>query len=327
MPLIEYIPTNFHPGSRFIIDEANKIINDWAGKGYYGLTLRQIYYRFIALDLFPTSWIDTDYNKKHGLHPSTKNTLRNYKKLGDILNAARLGGKIDWDAMEDVTRRLKSLQYWESVGEAQDWLEDQYKHNKWKDQPTRVEVWVEKDALLSIFEKICTDADISTPLFSCRGYSSQSSMWGAAQRMLYYEELGQQTAILQFSDHDPSGIDMTRDIRDRLTLFRCSAKVYRLALNIAQVNRFNLPPNPAKETDIRFSKYAEQFGADSWELDALEPNVIADLVRRAVVKIRNRELWDAAIKHESGEVLRIKAFGKPATGITVRGKTITFLPQ
>lgn len=306
MPLIEYVAKNFHPGSRSILEKANKIIEDWMAKGYK-LTLRQIYYRFIALDWFPDTWIDEEYNRKHGLAPRTKNTLKNYKKLGELLVDGRLAAKIDWDAMEDRTRNLLGLQHWQSPKDAVQWLATQYRVQKWHGQKMRVEVWIEKDALLGIFERVCCETEVDVEYFSCRGYNSQSEMWGAAQRIIYYEQkYKQRTLILQFSDHDPSGLDMTRDIRERLQLFGCNAIIRRMALNMKQVNQFKLPPNPAKETDIRFAGYAEKYGPDSWELDALEPDVLARLVRNAVMRVRNAAKWKTAKNKEAKDVRQLK---------------------
>jgi hypothetical protein len=310
MPLITYKPQNFHKPTLRIIEQANIIINEWQAKGYL-LTLRQIYYRFIALDWFPASWIDTEYNHKHKLPPLTKNTIKNYKKLGGILSDARLGGLIDWDAMEDRTRNLMGLQHWESPEDAIKWLSQQYRIQKDRTQDWRIEVWVEKDALIGIFERVCTEADIDVAYISLRGYNSQSEMWGAAQRIIDYEHAGQKTLILQFSDHDPSGIDMFRDIRDRLRLFGCGAVIRRMGLTIGQVRKLDLPPNPAKETDIRFEKYVERFGNESWELDALEPDALAALVRKGVKSVRNVAKWEAKKAEEKKHIAKLLKFSKP----------------
>ncbi len=311
MPVIEYGKTNFHPPTRKIIEQANEIINDWRAKGY-SLTLRQIYYRFIALDWFPASWIDPEYNAKHKLPPTTKNTIKNYKKLGEILSLARIGGLVDWDAMEDRTRNLLGLRHWGSPEEAVKWVADQYRIQKdWK-QPWRIEVWIEKDALLGIFERVCTEADIDVVYISLRGHNSQSEMWSAAQRInAYYEQTGQETLILQFSDHDPSGIDMFRDIRTRLRMFHCNAIVRRMALTIGQVRKMKLPPNPAKETDSRFKVYQERFGNESWELDGLEPDALAGLVRRGVASVRNAEAWTKEKAREKKDIAKLIKMTKP----------------
>jgi hypothetical protein len=117
-------------------------------------------------------------------------------------------------------------------------------------------------------------------------------MWGAAQRLIGYEDAGQDTVILHFGDHDPSGIDMTRDIADRLELFGARTDVRRIALNMPQIDEHSPPPNPAKATDSRFHEYQRQHGSESWELDALEPQLLADLVREHVADLIDAPQWE-----------------------------------
>ena len=103
---------NFRADTLAIIEKANKVIRTYQRQGYK-LTLRQLYYQFVAKDLLPNTWIDKDYNLKHGLPEDTKNTIKNYKHLGDIINDGRLAGLIDWLAIEDRTRNLKSHPSWD----------------------------------------------------------------------------------------------------------------------------------------------------------------------------------------------------------------------
>jgi hypothetical protein len=145
---------------------------------------------------------------------------------------------------------------------------------------------------VGVIEGICEELDV--PFFSCRGYTSQSEMWGAGRRLLRYKRHGDQTPIIfHFGDHDPSGKDMTRDIADRLEMFMGGLEVKRMALNMDQVEEYEPPPNPAKTTDSRYGAYIAEFGAESWELDALEPAVIAGLIRTAVTALIDQDLWDA----------------------------------
>jgi len=157
-------------------------------------------------------------------------------------------------------------------------------------------VWIEKDALVGVIERICAELDV--PYFSCRGYTSQSEMWAASRRLADYMDDGQQPVILHLGDHDPSGKDMTRDITDRLNLFSHGIDVDRLALNMDQIDQYDPPPNPAKITDARAEVYIAEFGKSSWELDALEPSVLSGLVRTAVATMRDDGLWDAAVEEE-----------------------------
>ena len=128
-------------------------------------------------------------------------------------------------------------------------------------------------------------------------------MYAAAQRFDKYRTFDQQVVILHLGDHDPSGIDMTRDIVDRMITFLGGdeIEVDRLALNWDQIQVYNPPPNFAKQTDSRYETYEAKFGDESWELDALEPQVISTLIENAILSIRDDDLWDEKLKEEKAE--------------------------
>lgn len=260
------------------IEKANTIIAEYEAQGFR-LTLRQLYYQFVSRDLL-------------------ENTEKNYKRLGDIISNGRLAGLIDWDAIEDRTRNLRSLGHWSDPAEIIYSAHSSFQIDRWANQPNRVEVWVEKDALVGVIEGVCEDNDVS--YFACRGYTSQSEMYGAAQRLARYVKAGQDVTILHLGDHDPSGIDMTRDIRDRMEMFLrgLGCDVNRLALNWEQIELYSPPPNPAKTTDSRYAGYESEYGDESWELDALEPRVISDLIERNILALRDEDLWNDAIAEE-----------------------------
>ncbi|WP_134169448.1 hypothetical protein [Breznakia blatticola] len=96
--------------------------------------------------------------------------------------------------------------------------------------------------------------------------------------------------IIHLGDHDPSGIDMTRDIQERLNLFEADVNVKRVALTKRQITKYGPPPNPAKLTDSRVDKYIDKYGTSSWELDALEPQVIEDIIKQEVNKLVDKSL-------------------------------------
>jgi hypothetical protein len=105
-------------------------------------------------------------------------------------------------------------------------------------------------------------------------------------------EAGQDVVVLHLGDHDPSGLDMTRDLRDRLSLYsRAAVDVQRVALNVDQVAAFQPPPNPAKESDKRFEAYRRQYGDQCWELDALPPKELARLTREAIEEHIDWRQW------------------------------------
>ena len=268
MPKICYVEKNFSRRSQELIDRCNSIITEYAGQGFV-LTLRQLYYQLVSRDIIA-------------------NKLTEYKRVGSIVNDARLAGLIDWKAIEDRTRNLESLSHWDNPAEIVNACAAQFHVDMWENQEYRPEVWIEKDALVGVIDGVCKELDV--PYFSCRGYTSQSEMWGGAMRIRNWAKL-QTPIIFHFGDHDPSGKDMTRDIADRLELFMGGLKVERLALNMDQIETYKPPPNPAKTTDSRYAAYIVDFGESSWELDALEPRVIADLIRSSVTELMDKELW------------------------------------
>ena len=296
MPKVCYVKKRFGKVAESIIFNANKVIVSYQAQGYK-LTLRQLYYQFIGHDLFPDCWIDENYNRKNGLAPDTKNTVKNYKKLGDIINDARLAGLIDWDAIEDRTRNLQSTSHWSSPRSIVRACGQQFSVDMWETQDNYVEVWVEKEALVGVLEGVCTEFDV--PYFACKGYTSASEMWGAAMRLREREEAGKMTTIIHLGDHDPSGIDMSRDIQDRLAMFGASATVKRIALNWDQIDLYAPPPNPAKATDSRFNGYQELYGDESWELDALEPKVITELIQGEIEYLIDQDAWIAQAERQA----------------------------
>lgn len=278
MPKICYVKRKFNSGALETIAKANEIIGEYESQGF-ALTLRQLYYQFVARDLIP-------------------NTDKSYKNLGSVINDARLAGLIDWHHITDRTRHLRSNSHWSDPGSIIKSAADSYKIDLWERQEYRPEVWVEKDAMLGVIEAACGALDV--PYFSCRGYTSQSEMWTAAMR-INRNAREQTPVIFHLGDHDPSGMDMTRDIIDRIELFMGGVKLERLALNMDQVEEYHPPPNPAKITDSRAKAYIAEYSDESWELDALEPKVIVDLIRTNVEALRDTKIWREDVKRMEKE--------------------------
>jgi hypothetical protein len=283
MPKIQYIRKEFSRSSTDAIAKANEIMEAYAAQGY-DLTLRQLYYQFVSRGFIA-------------------NRDSEYKRLGSLINDARLAGLIDWGHIVDRTRHMRQNSHWSEPSSIIESAAASYANDKWAGQTYRPEVWIEKDALVVLVQGVCETLDV--PYFSCRGYTSQSEMWSAAQRLLAHRKCGQMPCIIHLGDHDPSGKDMTRDIQDRLELFTGdSIEVDRIALNWDQIEQYNPPPNPAKISDTRADAYIAEFGSESWELDALEPAVLSALVERAIEGIRDDKAWsNAVVQEEQGRHL------------------------
>jgi hypothetical protein len=294
-----------------LVEQANEILEEYAAQGYV-LTIRQLYYQFVARGLLPSS--QTSYNR-----------------VKDVVGKGRLNGYIDWDHIEDRGRMLRAIRHWDDPADIVEATARNYKVDLWADQENYTEVWIEKDALVGVITRICNELDV--PYFSCRGYASLSEKWAAGgDRLLGKILKGKKVTILHMGDHDPSGLDMTRDLLDRLSqfiwqdYFRAQKpagwdemshanqlatirqlknealslfEVKRIALTWDQVQQYQPPAFWAKESDSRSPAYVEEFGHDSWELDALDPPTMEALIREHVeALIADPDAYDAAIERE-----------------------------
>ena len=278
MPLIAYRTQRFNSKARKTVEQAKVILAEYAEQGYV-LTLRQLYYQFVARDLIP-------------------NTVKEYKRLGRIITDAREVGEIDWYAIEDRGRQCLIHGHEDDPRNVLRGIEQAIRLNPWKDQEVYVENWVEKAALESVLARPCDKW--RAPYMACKGYLSASEAWRAGRRFEKAKLAGKRLVLVHLGDHDPSGMDMTRDNGDRIKLFARThgVEVIRVALNMDQVEEYAPPPNPAKEDDSRFAGYRERFGDVSWELDALKPQVIDDLVSKTLEGLIDMPTWEKSLARE-----------------------------
>lgn len=263
---------------RALLDTLNVIIAEYQQQGFI-LTVRQLYYQLVARDFIA-------------------NTLQEYKRIASLLNDGRLSGDIDWDAIEDRTREFVRRSSWSSGGSILHSAAHSFHMDMWETQDVRPFVIVEKEALVGVFERVCNTWD--APVLAARGYPSVSVVREFVEHdMVPAMNRDQQVHIFHFGDHDPSGIDMSRDLETRFDLllkpygYEGDYVFKRCALNMHQIREQKPPENPAKTTDSRFAKYRKAFGTSSWELDALNPDYLSRLVTNEMNEIVDFEIWDA----------------------------------
>jgi hypothetical protein len=274
---IKWRPSKKH-GTMAWVDNANAILEEYHGLGIT-MTVRGLHYQFVARGLYD-------------------NTKKNYDKLVNTLSKARLGGYVDWDYMEDNVRMLARIPSYISKQDMMSNSPFWYHEDPWELQEVYPEVHVEKDALIGTIESICNE--LRVPHFACRGYVSASAQYHASKRFLEAIRKGKRPIIFHLGDHDPSGIDMTRENEAKFELLTGeTVEVRRLALNIDQVRRYNPPPNFAKLKDPRAGAYVRKFGKKSWELDALEPRVVQGLIRKAIEPLIDKKQWGLAMRSEA----------------------------
>lgn len=266
--------------NKIMLETINDILEEYKNDGYV-LTLRQLYYQLVSKDIIP-------------------NNDKEYAKLSNILKKGRMAGIVDWSAIEDRVR-IPKLPYWvNGVDEAIKDTIEQYRINRMKGQIKNVEIWVEKDALSNVLYRVSSKYHIR--LMVNRGYSSVSAMYDA------YKRLTSGDVILYFGDHDPSGMDMIRDVKERLAEFGIDVNVRPIALTMEQIKKFNPPPNPAKISDPRAKWYIEKYGEVSWELDALPPRELIRLAENAVEDVIDLDIYKEVLEEEKRGINELKKF-------------------
>ena len=275
-----------------ILSHAQQIAAQYHAQGL-SLTVRQLYYQFVARGLLPSG-------------------QKEYKKIVNILSQARYKGQFNLDLIEDRTRTvhkgdftrnddsvraaLNSAAYW--VQQMPEWA---LVRDRWYGQPVHVSVWVEKEALAGIFETTCNELGVSW--LACKGCPSVSALWDWVKGARGARDYGgtEQSVILYFGDHDPTGFMIPRAAHEGIekladvSVQSVAVSVKRVALNMDQVQHYNPPPFWAKTSDTRYQGYVDEHGTtDAWELDALDPTVLRDLIREEV-----NELFDEDIHEEN----------------------------
>lgn len=265
-------PWNPKAASVSLLNTANSIITEYGNDGYT-LTLRQLYYQFVARDII-------------------ENSERSYKNLGNLVTKARMAGKICWDSIEDRNREFNSTYVNSDPVTLVNNLPYYLSLNYWEHQPYYIEVWVEKEALGNVIERACKEYRV--PHMACKGYLSASEAYRAGKRFERAREEGKNCLIIHLGDHDPSGVDMTRDNDERVNLFSnwSLVDIERVALNVDQIEQYSPPPNPTKLTDSRANDFIKKYGRTSYELDALEPSVIQSLIQDKVYSVIDLKSWD-----------------------------------
>lgn len=288
------------------LTKVNSILEDYRKQGYT-LTLRQLYYQLVTQNVI-------------------KNDDKEYKKLSRLLGEGRMAGIVDWDGIEDRLRSLKKPASWESTDSILRSAIYQYRRDNMEGQDVRIECFVEKDALSGVLSRITSKFGVGLQVQ--RGYGSITAMkdtWdrvNADDRKFY---------LLYLGDHDPSGLDMIRDIERRIfefwwgereglssdddgrsmpedfkeweeyELFQDVFEIIPIALTMEQIKSHNPPPNPAKITDPRAKDYIAKFGKTSWEVDALPPKVLNQLLEDSILSLIDLDKFNASIARQERE--------------------------
>lgn len=306
MARISFRDVKLSPKNKERLSIVNEIIKEYQAQDLV-LTLRQLYYQLVSRDVIP-------------------NKQSEYAKLSTLLKEGRMGGIVDWDAIEDRLRKPYTPASFETPQEIIEAAHKQYRKDRMRGQDTYIEVWVEKDALSGVLKRVTSQYGV--PILVNRGYSSCSSMFDSYNRFKDSMDDKSKTVILYLGDYDPSGIDMIRDIKERtrefflrhfiheieseaaaeqepsvrsnnfIIWFDNYFEIVPIALTRAQIDKYDPPENPAKRTDPRAKEFIKKHGSSSWEVDALRPEVLNSILKNNIEKRIDLSIYEDILEEE-----------------------------
>lgn len=291
MAKIKFRNVRLSAKNRVRLEEINSIIQEYQSDGYT-LTLRQLYYQLVSRDIVP-------------------NKQAEYSKLSTLLKEGRMGGIVDWSAIEDRLRRPTKPSSFDSPEDILDAAILQYALPRMEGQRNYIEVWVEKDALSGVLSRVTKQYHV--PILVNRGYSSVSAMFDSYMRFRANLPERDEIIILYLGDFDPSGQDMIRDIKERIEEFAelhydsFPLTVIPIALTKEQIEEYDPPPNPAKTSDPRAHTFIAEHGSTSWEVDALPPNVLHRLLDSAIKEHIDFDMYKTVVEREDADKERLEA--------------------
>ena len=284
--------------TEFQFDKLNKVIEITEElKEYMPLTLRQIYYQLVGKGYI-------------------ENKVSEYTMLSKLFKHARLDGYISWDDIEDRVRVFHDLRGFSNKDsfisqELKNFLYG-YSRNLLQSQDKCIEIWIEKDALSSVFTKVTRQYSI--PVVVCRGFSSISFLNDFRNRTDYYKSLHKDVVMLYFGDFDPSGVEMlsSMEITLKEELHVDNIEFKRIALLKQDIFDYRLPnnPNALKKTDTRAIKHIKAFGELAVELDALRPDILEQKIKSAIKNELDIEAFNEQVNIHNSEFDKLNELRK-----------------
>lgn len=169
------------------------------------------------------------------------------------LTRMRMTGEIGWDRIEDRGSEVLGgdvqLLTYRPTAEVQAYLHDfnGYRTSWWHDQPATVQVWLEKDGLISLFRPVTDEFRVS--LLSGGGQPSLTLQRNGFDLL----DPVKHNVVFTLYDWDPSGNVMAADLEDKYAFWnkhehdgQLDIKYVRVALTAKQVGAWTLPTRPTK---------------------------------------------------------------------------------
>jgi hypothetical protein len=244
-----------------------------------------------------------------GLIPSMKTS--DMKTVYRLLKEAREQGIIPWDWIVDESRQLEKRASWDDPDDFVQTMINNYRREYWNQQPVRVEIWSEKGTVRGLLRPVLDEYGVGFRVV--HGFASATIVHDVA---IDYD--GRELIVLYVGDWDPSGLCMSeQDLPERIKKYN-GGHVILKRVALVQDQLVGLPSFPAsdkgpkngKKGDPRFKWFVKNYGDRCWELDALDPNVLRDCVRKHIESYIEPVAWERCKTTERAEEAALREFMK-----------------
>ena len=228
-----------------------------------------------------------------------ENSDRDYQRVSRILTTAREEGEIPFERIVDRSRPTYTPNVFDDCKDYLQVASNGYRKDYWRLQPIRLEIWSEKDTVMSTIEELTNELGIVVRVG--RGYNSASAAHTIATD---FRLISKPKVVLFLGDHDPSGWDIQRSIASRVKEYGGGPFEFkRVAILVGDIKRYHLPPKKIKEGDTRKHAFRARYGEDAptVELDALPIKVLRNRLRKEIKNRMDKKLWQRAIDVEKVE--------------------------
>lgn len=261
-----------------LVEQVKAVLEEYVR--HLPLTLRQVFYRLVGR---------FGYDK----------TEKAYDGLCETLNRARRAQMIPFDAIrDDGVTRLDQVG-WDDVPDCWNYIKhitERYTIDRQRGQERRVVLWCEAAGMAPQLARV--GKPYSVPVYSSGGFDSVTVKHQMAE--LFAER---NTHVLHIGDHDPSGVhvfgSLDEDVRAFAGAMGADVQFSRLAVLPQHIDQFNLLTAPPKPTDRRV------FSGETVQAEALPPDVLAELVKQAIVEHLDMDVYDFALRQEEVERLEL----------------------
>jgi hypothetical protein len=267
--------------ARATLEQIEQVLEEYAG--HLPLTVRQIFYRLVGA---------------YG-HPKTETF---YEHLSDVLNRSRRSRRLPFAAIRDDGVTTVRHDRYSSLADFEEETARRiakFELTRQEGQLVYLELWCEAGGMLGQLDRVAKEYGVQV-------YTNGRGNSTSANHEVAKRALGRNvpTVLLHVGDFDPHGEaifgaladDAAGFVEEDRVIQTIRVEAVRAALTVEQVELYGLPTEPLKRGKTKAhatlnEHWRERYGDRTCQVEALAPDVLADVVRGAIEARLDLDVW------------------------------------